>query len=100
MNLVPATIGTIALAWFASQGNPRLADSATWPRAAQRNVEYRRASLGTHGDLTTTFSQISLVGPETASLMNFYTELMAEQQDLGKEFEKVLYDNLWDLYAR
>jgi hypothetical protein len=30
----------------------------------------------------------------------FYSTLLAKQQPLGKEFEKVLYDNLWDLYVR
>ena len=98
INLVPATIGTIAIAMFASPY--RAADSSVWPRAAQRNVEYRRASLSTHGDLATDFNQLSVVGLEAASLMTFYTDLMAGQQDLGTEFEKVLYDNLWDLYER
>jgi len=28
----------------------------------------------------------------------FYSELLANQEPLGKEFESVLYDNLWDLY--
>jgi hypothetical protein len=30
----------------------------------------------------------------------FYSTLLAKQQPLGKEFEQVLYDNLWDLYVR
>jgi hypothetical protein len=30
----------------------------------------------------------------------FYTSLLAEQEPLGKEFERILYDNLWDLYVR
>jgi hypothetical protein len=30
----------------------------------------------------------------------FYATLLAKQQPLGQEFEKVLYDNLWDLYER
>ncbi|MHB1074608.1 hypothetical protein [Thiobacillus sp.] len=28
----------------------------------------------------------------------FYARLLEEQEPLGAEFEKVLYDNLWDLY--
>ncbi len=31
---------------------------------------------------------------------HFYHNLAFKQQPLGKEFEKVLYDNLWDLYIR
>jgi len=30
----------------------------------------------------------------------FYASLLARQQPLGKEFETVLYDSLWDLYVR
>lgn len=29
---------------------------------------------------------------------NFYAQLLLHQEPLGAEFEKVLYDNLWDLY--
>lgn len=29
---------------------------------------------------------------------NFYAKLLLRQEPLGSEFEKVLYDNLWDLY--
>ena len=34
------------------------------------------------------------------SIMSFYMRLLAKQQRLGADFEKVLFDNLWDLYAR
>ena len=29
---------------------------------------------------------------------NFYARLLSNQEPLGAEFEKVLYDNLWELY--
>ena len=29
---------------------------------------------------------------------DFYSRLLARQEPLGAAFEKVLYDNLWDLY--
>lgn len=29
---------------------------------------------------------------------NFYARLLSSQEPLGEEFEKVLFDNLWDLY--
>jgi hypothetical protein len=29
---------------------------------------------------------------------NFYARLLSSQEPLGAEFEKVLFDNLWDLY--
>ena len=28
----------------------------------------------------------------------FYTKLLASQESLGAEFEKVLHENLWNLY--
>lgn len=33
------------------------------------------------------------------SVSNFYANLAEKQEPLGKEFEKVLHDNLWDLYG-
>ena len=35
-----------------------------------------------------------------ASIARFYAQLLSGQEPLGAEFEKVLHDNLWDLYAR
>lgn len=32
------------------------------------------------------------------SVSNFYARLLTDQERLGSEFEKVLHDNLWDLY--
>jgi hypothetical protein len=29
---------------------------------------------------------------------NFYTKLLASQEPLGEKFEKILHENLWDLY--
>jgi hypothetical protein len=36
----------------------------------------------------------------TPSTSGFYSGLLAKQERLGEEFERVLFDNLWDLYAR
>ena len=33
-----------------------------------------------------------------AAISDFYATLIASQELLGIEFEKVLYENLWDLY--
>jgi hypothetical protein len=35
-----------------------------------------------------------------SSIVSFYSTLLAKQERLGSEFEKILFDNLWDLYAR
>ena len=31
-------------------------------------------------------------------MFQFYSDLLAQQEPLGAEFEKILYDNLWELY--
>lgn len=33
-----------------------------------------------------------------SELKKFYKNLLENQEPLGYEFEKVLHDNLWDLY--
>lgn len=56
---------------------------------------------------STTFGQYGSVltgqlasTPETfeSSVANFYSTLLSAQEPLGAEFERVLHDNLWDLY--
>lgn len=37
---------------------------------------------------------------EQATINGVYHKLAASQEPLGAEAEKVLHDNLWDLYAR
>ena len=32
-------------------------------------------------------------------ISSFYSVLLASQEQLGEDFEKVLYDNLWDMYV-
>jgi hypothetical protein len=36
----------------------------------------------------------------TQSIVFFYSTLLSNQERLGRDFEEVLFDNLWDLYAR
>lgn len=31
-------------------------------------------------------------------MINLFINLMNNQEELGYEFEKILFDNLWDLY--
>jgi len=49
----------------------------------------RGAITGAYDSNTTEFEQ---------SVGMFYAQLLASQEPLGAKFEKVLYDNLWDLY--
>ena len=34
------------------------------------------------------------------AVADFYSTLVTNQEPLGKDFERVLYENLWDLYVR
>lgn len=34
------------------------------------------------------------------TIASFYAKFLSTQEPLGKEFEQVLYDNLWDLIVR
>jgi hypothetical protein len=34
------------------------------------------------------------------TITSFYAQFLTKQEPLGKEFEQVLYDNLWDLLVR
>ena len=47
---------------------------------------------------------IGLTQPRQSDFENaiaeFYSTLLASQEPLGNEFEKVLHENLWDLYVR
>jgi hypothetical protein len=61
-----------------------------YPAAANTYGVY--SSLFTSGRLGATVAQDSIV--------SFYSNLLAKQERLGKQFEQVLFDNLWDLYSR
>jgi hypothetical protein len=53
----------------------------------------------THGQYNSVFQleyEHSSLSFEEA-VTSFYANLLANQEPLGKEFEQVLYDNLWDL---
>mgnify|MGYP001589188050 CR=1 FL=1 len=36
---------------------------------------------------------------ELGAISDFFSKLLAKQEPLGHDFEKVLYENLWDLYV-
>jgi hypothetical protein len=44
--------------------------------------------------------EIEGIGPEfAAEIEKFYFDLAEKQEDLGDPFEKILHENLWDLYV-
>jgi hypothetical protein len=66
------------------------ADASAWP-AEPKTVRI----AGQHG----TFGSTVIARPE-ASLVSFYSNLLAKQQRLDAESERILFDNLQDLYLR
>ena len=96
--LIPNTIGSIAIGMIAANWN----DVRTTENP--RPVEKDNSSI-VYGGSQSTFGQIAitrmtLLAQGSASLVSFYSQLRASQEELGSEFEKVLFDNVWDLYAR
>ena len=58
-------------------------------------------SLSTYGEHADIFAVSNLAAsPGGDALANFYTDLLTGQERLGREFEQVLFENLWELYAR
>jgi hypothetical protein len=55
------------------------------------------STYGEHADL---FASGQLASSAESALETFYADLMARQERLGREFEQVLFENLWKLYAR
>jgi hypothetical protein len=78
-----------------------VASQPSMPRAAfpAINPVVRPSTIGQFGNMFDSTSQSTMVDFEGA-ITAFYSTLLAKQQPLGKEFEQVLYDNLWDLYVR
>jgi hypothetical protein len=82
----------VGLALVSPQPPPRVALPTIIPVV-------RPSTIGQFGNAFATAYQSQAVDFEGA-VTAFYATLLAKQQPLGKEFEKVLYDNLWDLYVR
>lgn len=61
-----------------------------------------QANLPSHDQISSSYSGKSV--KESGQLMEsstkFYTNLVASQEPLGVEFERVLNENLWSLYER
>lgn len=51
-------------------------------------------------DNLTIEQKIALKKELLEGLNNLHNKILTSQEPLGEEFEKVLYDNLWDLYIR
>src|SRR5262249_48208970 len=71
------------------------------PRRAAPFVDYNLSpsTHGAHDDLFLAAQLVRILEARPA-LATFYAELLAKQERLGTEFERILFENLWNLYSR
>lgn len=84
------SLPTIAQQDFAERSNKNL--SGTPYRAKNNTATYSHMGnqfSGTYSHAPEIFEQ---------AVGNFYEQLLAHQEPLGDDFEKILHQNLWDLY--
>lgn len=63
-------------------------------------IAVRPSTVGQFGNLFATALPQEKTADFEATITDFYSKLLADQEPLGKEFERVLHENLWDLYVR
>jgi hypothetical protein len=101
----PESIGGIAagsisrLAVGMVAGHLVLGSSLDYQHYQTKPIVFYRLAPSTHGEHTNLFDTFALA-LAAPSIESFYTDLLAKQERLGKEFEHVLFANLWNLYAR
>jgi hypothetical protein len=101
--LLPLSVGGIAAGFMAAT----LFSEAPAPMEQLQDhpevpVIFYPGANSTYGDLLGIFAPARFDANHTAAqaIVTFYSALLAKQERLGKEFEEVLFDNLWNLYAR
>ena len=95
-SLIPNTIGSIAIGMIAANWTDTRA--LEHPRLEEKEKVVYGGAQSTFGQIA--ISRLSLLAEGATSLADFYSQLRASQEELGSEFERVLFDNAWDLYAR
>lgn len=71
------------------------------PRPAIRVARFEYAgSSSTSGQTVNPFATMIAIPRAEPSLIAFYHDLISQQEELGEDFSKVLFDNIWELYAR
>jgi hypothetical protein len=58
------------------------------------------ATASQFGNTVLTASQKKETTGFEESMASFYCALASRQEPLGKEFERILHNNLWNLYVR
>ena len=88
--------------WMLLAASLALASHPETPRGVPPAVTLsaRPSTIGQFGNMfPTVYPQPQTLDFEGA-MATFYSTLLARQESLGKEFERVLHENLWDLYVR
>ena len=82
--------------------SPPVAATAQWQDRGHLVVYAIPRITGTYGEHANLFAVVGFASSSVAdsSIVSFYSDLLANQERLGKDFEKILFDNLWNLYAR
>ena len=103
-NFMPSTMSNVVMAGLFSMAvwnTPPEKIAATWEANPFSGKTYMSGGGGAtfdsfRGRITGQYD-LSPIQFERA-VGNFYARLLSSQESLGLEFQKVLFDNLWDLY--
>lgn len=82
------------------QSNPAHSERANHSSGSLRGIYSATGNTNTFSTYGNPLSGAYEVGSYDFefAVSGFYSRLLEGQEPLGAEFEKVLYDNLWDLY--
>lgn len=102
-NILSSTMGHVVITGLLSIAmlNASPKDLFSSKSNAFSNNAYSANDLGATSDSfrSNVTGQYDLSPPRFEQVVvNFYANLLAAQEPLGATFEKVLHDNLWDLY--
>ena|SRR5262245_51375246 len=99
---LPSSLGTVGFVISLMAGTLTPPDrSADQIEQAAPLIRYDMLH-STYGSNTSIFvlSNVAETTSAKGALESFFEDLLSKQQRLGPEFEQVLFDNLWTLYAR
>ncbi len=88
--------------WMLLAASLALASHPETPRAIvpALTLAVRPSTVGQFGNMFATVLPQPEIPDFEAAVAAFYSTLLANQEPLGKEFERVLHENLWNLYVR
>jgi len=89
-------MGALLIAQLAVGKNPE--PNVSLLKHPQVRIEENSKTFGQYTNLFIEHKHLSFSFEETVA--SFYEQFLVMQEPLGKEFEQVLYDNLWSLIVR